>query len=260
MTDFLAQMGEASAQRAERAREHEDELRARIADARPALKLDTSQFGLIAELKPASPSEGEFADPLDVADRARGYAEGGAVAISVLTEPDRFQGNLELLERVATKVELPVMRKDFLVDPVQLLEARAAGASGVLLIAELLDDQQLTTMLETAKDLGMFVLLESFSMPETQRALLHCDGQRVVAGVNCRDLRDLSVDLERFDIAGRALQATIWVAESGIRNVEELERVAATGCRLALCGTILMRSGDPAEVVREFTERGRRQS
>ena len=259
MSDFLEQMRAESLDRVAGAKASGDEaeLRHRIATATAARPISTVQFGIIAELKRVSPAEGAFGDSLSPAERARQYAAGGASALSVLTEEFRFGGSLDDLSIVAASVDLPVMRKDFLVDPWQLLEARAHGASGVLLIAELLDDAMLEEMLGVAFELGLFVLLESFSLEQTARVLPLCDGERVLCGVNCRDLRSLRVDLDRFTEAGAQLADQVWVAESGIGSVEDLARAVRAGCRLALCGTALMRAEDPAAVLREFTRVGR---
>jgi indole-3-glycerol phosphate synthase len=235
----------------------EGQFRDQIAAAVMARPIPTAKFGIIAEMKRISPAEGDLGESLAPEERARHYAAGGAVALSVLTEESRFGGCLDDLSSVASAVELPVMRKDFLVDPLQLLEARAHGASGVLLIAELLADDMLDEMLAVSRDLGLFVLLEAFSLEQTERALPHCDGQRVLCGVNCRNLRSLEIDLERFSEVGGHLAGQVWVAESGIGSAADLVRVANTGCRLALCGTALMRAEDPASVVRAFTQIGR---
>ena len=262
MSDFLEQMRQRSLARVARDRtpHAEAELRDRIAASAPARPVPTGQFGIIAELKRVSPAEGDLGDSLAPEERARCYASGGAVALSVLTEESRFGGSLDDLASVASAVGLPVMRKDFLVDPWQLLEARAYGASGVLLIAELLDAALLDEMLGVAAGLGLFVLLESFSIEQSVRVLPYCDGQQVLCGVNCRDLRDLGINLGRFDEAGERLAGQVWVAESGIASVDDLDRVAGTGCRFVLCGTALMRAEDPSAVVREFTRIGRKRS
>ena len=259
MSDFLEQMRLQSLERVASTRNsgQEARLRDQIAAVVPARPIPTGQFGIIAELKRVSPAEGDLGESLAPEERARLYAAGGAVALSVLTEESRFGGCLDDLSSVASSVELPVMRKDFLVDPWQLLEARAHGASGVLLIAELLADDMLDEMLTVAHELGMFVLLESFSLEQTGRTLPYCDGQRVLCGVKCRDLRNLGIDIERFTEAGERLAGQVWVAESGISSITDLDRVAKTGCRLALCGTALMRAREPASVVREFTRIGR---
>lgn len=257
MSDFLEQMRRHSAERVDLAEGLTTRYEARAAEVAPPRAVDTSRFGLIAEIKRVSPAEGVLPDRLDLSDRARRYAAGGAVALSVLTEDSRFGGSLEDLATVAAAVELPVMRKDFLVDRFQLLEARAHGASGALLIAELLDDRELDDMIAAARGLGMWILLESFSLDQVRRVIPRCDDRRVLCGVNCRDLRDLSIDLARFQEAAPLLEDRVWVAESGIGSADDLARVARTGCRLALCGSTLMRAEDPLVAVREFTERGR---
>jgi indole-3-glycerol phosphate synthase len=257
LSDFLDAMRRRSLERADGAEGSRPALERMAAvvpePRRPAL----GQFGLIAEIKRVSPAAGVLPDSLDPDDRARRYAEGGAVALSVLTEDSKFGGSLDDLSRVAAAVELPVMRKDFLVDPIQLLEARARGASGVLLIAEILDEPMLDRMLDVAAGLGLWVLLESFSVGQLRRVMPRCDGEMVLCGVNCRDLRDLSIDLKRFDAVAPILAGQVWVAESGMNAPSDVARVARIGCRLALCGTALMRAADPESTVREFTERGR---
>ena len=168
MSDFLATMAESSAVRAAQAPSFTD------ADFdKPLVPLALGAFDVIAEIKDRSPAEGDLATPeSDRAERARQYAAGGAAAISVLTEPSRFAGSLAHLEEVAAAVPgVPVMRKDFLVDPVQVLEARSAGASGVLLIINMLPDDVLHTMLDACFDNGMFVLLEGFDADDLDRAL-----------------------------------------------------------------------------------------
>ena len=199
MNDFLLQMATASAERAARVRRY------RSADFdRPVLPLALDAFEVIAEIKARSPAEGALAGAAyDRAERARQYAAGGAAAISVLTEPSRFDGALEHLAEVAGAVpELPVMRKDFLVEPAQVLEARAAGASGVLLIVGMLADDKLRAMLDAAFEHGLFVLLESFAAADidrlhaflTPRDLDAAAGRRLLFGVNARNLRTLEVD------------------------------------------------------------------
>jgi len=169
MSNFLRQMAETSSARAEAAQASftDDAL------DRPAYPLRLGAFDLIAEIKNRSPAEGELAVGAGSRiDRAKRYVQGGAAAISVLTEPERFDGNLTHLEEVVNAVageNVPVMRKDFLVDPVQILEAKSCGASGVLLIAAMLDDRSLASMLDCAFEHGLFVLLESFDELDLER-------------------------------------------------------------------------------------------
>ena len=166
MSDFLQQMAKLSAQRAAAAGS------VRMGDLdKPLVPLRLGGFDIIAEIKGRSPAEGALAGAdVDRVSRAQAYVRGGAAAISVLTEPSRFDGALEHLEEVAAAVPgTPVMRKDFLVEPLQVLEARKAGASGVLLITAMLSDNMLRAMLDAAYDLGMFVLLEAFDENDLAR-------------------------------------------------------------------------------------------
>lgn len=264
MTDFLRSMAASSAARAAAARAG---VREAGAD-RPVARLVLGDFDVIAEIKDRSPSEGDLATPrLDRRDRARLYAEGGAAAISVLTEPTRFGGALEHLEDVAAAVPgVPVMRKDFLVDPVQILEARSAGASGVLLIAAMLDDNALADMLACAAEHEMFVLLEAFDETDLLRTgkvlRVARNAERAAAGdilvgVNTRNLRTLEVDPKRLASLAPLLPGARCVAESGLVTAEDAAQAARLGYRLALVGSALMKSGDPAALVSDMLRAGR---
>ena len=261
MSDFLKSMAEHSAARAAQAKPpHGGSLQAPV-------PLRLSQFDVIAEIKAHSPAEGKLAgDDLDRTTQARQYVSGGAAAISVLTEPSRFAGSLEhLAEVVAAVPDTPVMRKDFLVEPVQVEEARAAGASGVLLIATMLDDPKLSDMLDCAFDHELFVLLETFDEDDLQRTStllarpkyqdLAENGQLLV-GVNTRNLRTLEVDPERLAALAPALPAARCVAESGLHTARDAADVAQLGYHLALVGSALMRSDDPAALVAEMRAAG----
>ncbi len=264
MSGFLERMARASAARAA-AIGHE--LAAGDL-ARPALGL--SGFDVIAEIKPRSPAEGRLAaDPDALARRALEYADAGAAAISVLTEPEEFGGSLTLLTRIVEAVDgrVPVMRKDFLVAPRQLDEARAAGASGVLLIVALTDDARLAGLLERAFELGLFVLLESFDAADLARTAALLADERCAAraaagellvGVNARDLRTLAVDPERLAaLAPQLPGSAIAVAESGLHDAADAARAAAAGYGLALVGTALMRAEDPGALLRAMLAAGR---
>lgn len=263
--DFLARMATASHRRLEAAlaRRSARQLRTAIEalPPPPALRLEGTAFTLIAEVKRRSPSAGELASAaLSPVAQARAYAAGGAAAVSVLTEPEQFAGSLEDLHDVAAALPaVPVMRKDFLVGTYQILEARAAGAGGVLLIAALLDPEQFQALLDCALALGLFVLVEIFDrddlaacLPATLAAAATPAGAgRVVLGVNCRDLRTLQVDVARFAALAPALpRALPWIAESGIETPAQAAEVARVGYRGALVGTALMRAGDPAQAAR----------
>jgi indole-3-glycerol phosphate synthase len=270
--DFLARMATASHRRLERAIAlcSEKELRRRIArlGAPPAPRFTTGAFHLIAEIKRRSPSAGDLAgDSVTPVAQARHYAAGGAVAISVLTEPAEFAGDLGHLCEVANALPgMPVMRKDFLVGTYQILEARDAGAAGVLLIAGMLDPEQLQAMIEAALGLGLFVLVEIFDRPDldcclpTLQVAADTPGGRgrVLLGVNCRDLRTLRVDFGRFERLAPELPASLpWVAESGIETPAQAAEVARLGYSVVLVGTALMRSGDPAAATRAMLDAGR---
>ena len=264
MSDFLESMAGLSAERAAAA----DRGLLTATFARETVPLELDGFDIIAEIKDRSPAEGHLAvAAADRGERARQYVAGGAAAISVLTEPSRFAGSLEHLAEVASAVpDTPVMRKDFLVDPIQLFEARDAGASGVLLIITMLDDTRLAEMLDRAGALGLFVLLEAFDAADLARAAALLDrpehAARVAAGqllvgVNTRNLRTLEVDNSRLANLATSLPAARCVAESGLLTPADAAGAAALGYRLALVGTALMRSDDPAALVAAMREAGR---
>jgi indole-3-glycerol phosphate synthase len=270
MSNFLKRMATLSAERAAAAKRR---YRAAELDL-PLHALTLRGFDLIAELKDNSPSEGALAGSgSDRLRRAGLYASGGAAAVSVLTEPSRFAGELSHLSDVArflAPLGIPAMRKDFLVARVQVLEARAAGASGVLLIAAMLDDVSIVDLLATARDLGMFVLLEAFDerdLKRIARLLGHAPigdqaraGQLFV-GVNTRNLRTLAVDAGRLRALSPLLPAGVaCVAESGLANAADAAGAADLGYRLALVGSALMRSDKPDELIRDMLAAGRARS
>ena len=271
--DFLTSMADASRVRCEQARAVRDVTEvmgaAREAGAPAPLILSSDGFDLIAEVKCSSPSAGQLANA-DLVPTAQGvcYAEAGAAAVSVLTEPSRFAGKLEHLEAVAAKIApVPAMRKDFLIDPYQVFEARAAGASGVLLIAAMLDESTLVEMLRAALELHMFALVEAFDAADIDKCaplmdsvgpVFEAERCRMLIGVNCRDLRTLDVDFPRFEkLAGRLPPGMPWVAESGVTTPEQAGQVAGMGFDLALVGTALMRSEDPQVAAAALLEAGR---
>jgi indole-3-glycerol phosphate synthase len=266
MSDFLKAMAASSEARAASARRTytDDEL------ARPVHPIRLHGFGLIAEIKKRSPAEGDLsASAGSLASRAVTYADGGASAISVLTEPDSFDGALSHLEEVVEAVGdrgVPVMRKDFLVDPCQLLEAKAAGASGVLLIAAMLDVTQMKRMLDCAFEHGLFVLLESFDETDleyTARLLRdapyhqQAEAGQFLVGINSRNLRTLAVDPMRLQRLAALLPAgAVAVAESGLQDEKDARDVAGWGYRMALVGTALMRAEDPARLIAQMIAAG----
>jgi indole-3-glycerol phosphate synthase len=267
--DFLAGMASASRARlkAQRAAESEASLlaRARAAAAAPALQLSPLGFDLIAEVKLRSPAAGTLADAAtDVAICARRYAAAGAAAVSVLTEPQRFDGSLAHLEQVTSALggQLPALRKDFLVDPYQVAEARAAGAGGVLLILRMLPHAQLEALLGRAAELKMFALLEAFDEADIEWGAELCSRYRarlpLLLGVNCRDLATLKVVPGRLEMLARRLPVGVtWVAESGIDSPAAAARVAAAGYQVALIGSALMSAEDPAALAGSMLSAGR---
>ena len=204
-------------------------------------------LGVIAEVKRASPSKGALAQITDPAALAQQYAEGGATAISVLTEQRRFNGSLADLDAVRARVDIPVLRKDFMVDAYQIDEARAHGADIVLLIVAALDDALLRDLYQQARDLGMTVLVEVHDEAEAERAV-HL-GARVI-GVNSRNLKTLDVDPGVFArLAPMIPDDVIKVAESGITGPADVARYQQLGARAVLVGEALVRSGDPRSAV-----------
>lgn len=269
--DFLTTMARSSEERARalRAGAGGQILRRRALDAplSPALRLSGQGFDVIAEIKMNSPSAGVLSkDAGSLESRAETYARAGACAVSVLTEPERFGGSTEHLRRAAevlAALEVPAMAKDFIVAPEQVFEARAAGAGGVLLIIRMLDEARLTELLDLARELGMFVLLEAFDRPDLERAAPLADRQGhalppVLLGLNCRNLRTLEVDNARFRALAERFPAGFpRVAESGIEGPQDAAAAAATGYSVVLIGTALMRSAEPGALVTRILEAGR---
>ncbi|HEU4527620.1 MAG TPA: indole-3-glycerol phosphate synthase TrpC [Actinomycetota bacterium] len=204
---------------------------------------------LVAEVKRASPSAGRIAEA-EPAAQARAYEAAGAAAVSVLTEPRHFDGSLADLRAVHLATSLPVLRKDFLVHPAQLMEARVGGADAVLLIVAALSDPELAAMLAAADDLGLGALVEAHSERDLERALAT---PAKVIGVNARDLETLEVDVDRGQaLLERVPADRIAVAESGISEREHVERAVAAGARAVLVGEVLMRADDPGAKLREL--------
>ena len=264
----LERMAAASRERVRAARalrsDAELERRALAAAAAPPLVLE--QFDVVAELKLRSPAAGGLAaSGFDSRAQLAAYARGGAAAVSVLTEPSEFHGELAHLADAAEALApsgLPAMRKDFLTDPYQVLEARAAGAGGVLVIVAMLDDAAVRALVDCAQRCGMFVLLEAFDRADLERIAAfdrpQTGGPPLLAGVNCRDLRDLAVRFARFEeLAPHLPRHLPTVAESGIGSAAEIEAVAAAGYRLALIGSSLMRAADPARSLTDWLAAGR---
>jgi indole-3-glycerol phosphate synthase len=207
-----------------------------------AALVQAGPVGLIAEVKKASPSAGLIRADFDPAAIARVYEGHGAACISVLTDERFFQGQLDDLRAVRRAVSIPVLRKDFLIDRYQVLEARAAGADCILLIAECLDDCTLRDLYFYASELGMEALVEIYD-PENLERVLKLEPPLV--GINNRNLRTFVTDLEHsLRLAAKVPQSTLLVSESGIRTHGDVERLCAAGIRAILVGETLMRSPD----------------
>ena len=212
------------------------------------------RVNVIAECKRRSPSKGVLAADYDPVRIAAQYEQGGAAAISVLTEPTFFDGTLDHLAAVRAGVRLPLLRKDFLVDDYQLFEARAAGADAVLLIVAALAQKDLVALQKRAWELGLATLVEVHDEAELTRAV--DSGARIV-GVNNRNLRTLKVDVEASDrLAARLPRSVIGVSESGLKSRAELERLASAGYRAFLIGERFMTDADPAGALRQLMASG----
>ncbi len=268
--DFLSDMAASSRVRsaAAQAQLSARELRARIADlpATPVLKLGA--FDLIAEVKLRSPAVGllKQANDGEVGARVGTYANAGAAAVSILTEPSRFDGSLADLEAGASALaplNVPAMRKDFLVDAYQVLEGRLAGAGGVLAIIRMLPRQELEQLIDAALELQMFVLLEAFDTMDIDLAHTLVNSRSdhhhlLLVGVNSRDLATLKVVPGRLDALAPQLPTAVKrVAESGVATAEDAARMAACGYDLALVGSALMSATDPARLARAMLVQGR---
>jgi indole-3-glycerol phosphate synthase len=208
------------------------------------------RVNIIAECKRRSPSRGVLAADYEPVAIAKAYEAGGAVAISVLTEPTFFDGALAHLTAVREHVDVPLLRKDFIVDEYQLLEARAAGADAVLLIVAALEQHDLVRLRERAGELGLAALVEVHDEEELSRAI-DC-GARLV-GVNNRNLRTLAVDVDASDrLAARMPRDVVGVSESGLQTRADLERLAAAGYQAFLIGERFMTAPDPAKAIQEL--------
>jgi indole-3-glycerol phosphate synthase len=213
------------------------------------------EIALIAEAKKASPSKGILIEDFDPVKIGKLYAENGAAAISVLTDEDFFQGSLEYLTAVRDALPLPVLRKDFIIDPLQVYDARVAGADAVLLIVATLEDAQMADLHALITELGMAALVEVHDEGEMERALKL--GAPLI-GINNRDLRTFDIDLETTArLASLVPEDVILVAESGIASGEDVRRMGELGAHAVLVGEALVKAPDMAAAVREFSSQGR---
>ena len=251
---ILARKAEEIAQLKARTSLAELEAQARAADAprgfARALQAQVArkEAAIIAEVKKASPSKGVIREHFVPAEIAHSYALGGATCLSVLTDVDFFQGGNAYLQQARAACQLPVIRKDFLVDPIQVVEARAIGADCILLIVAALDDGLMGELAATAKDVGLDVLVEVHDADELERAL---SLRSRLIGVNNRDLRDFSVSFDRtYELVGRAPAGCTFVAESGLNTRADLDAMAEHDVRCFLIGESLMRQPDVAAATR----------
>lgn len=276
--DFLASMALTSAARAEAARaiRPAQALRASLRDRPSPVNWQRSSegFDLIAEVKWRSPAVGTLraASSTDLSGRLDAYTSAGAAAISVLTEPTRFEGSLAYLEQASSQLassspQVPALRKDFLVDAYQLLEARAAGAGGVLLIARMLEPKTLASLLASALEENLCVLLEIFDEADVERSMTALASlrqpqteltQRVWLGVNSRDLVTLQVVPDRLESMVACLpREYVRVAESGVASAADAARLASVGYDAALVGSALMASAEPETLARAMLQAAR---
>jgi indole-3-glycerol phosphate synthase len=221
--------------------------------ARPSFRaaLRRPTVAIIAEVKRRSPSAGSIREDLDPGDRAALYATHGAAAVSVLTDGPYFGGSMEDLRAAAQRCPLPVLRKDFILDEIQILEARAAGASAVLLIVRVLERPRLEALLRYAADLGLDALVEVHTTGELATAL---EADAAILGVNSRDLDSFRIDTDAaWKILAQVPRDRIAVAESGIVGQSDVVRVAAAGADAVLIGTALSRAGSPERLLSELS-------
>jgi indole-3-glycerol phosphate synthase len=271
MSGFLQELARSTLERVSKARSLEPRealwQRASEAPAAPPLNLSASGFDVIAELKLRSPAKGVLRTASeDICARVAAYADGGATAVSVLTEPYRFDGSMAHLARASETLaprRVPTLRKDFIIDSYQVMEARALGAGGVLVILRMLDHGRIVELLDCAAMLHMFVLLEAFDEEDlacARQIVTERAGRReqILVGVNARDLDTLQVVPGRLEALAAKLPAGVpHVAESGVSSAEDAAQLARAGYQLILVGSALMADDEPQALLREMLEGGR---
>lgn len=266
-SDILLEIAEKTRQRIEIQKETKplEEIRVRAEQIRaselagaaepPAGKtfleaLKTPGISYICEVKKASPSKGIIAEDFPYLEIARGYEAAGASAVSCLTEPFYFKGSDRYLQEITSNVDIPVLRKDFTVDVYMIYEAKTLGASAVLLICSLLDDEQLREYIGTAESLGMDALVEAHDEGEVEAAV---NAGAKIIGVNNRDLRNFTVDMNNsIRLRQMAPDDTVFVSESGIKTAEDIEKLRDNNVDAVLIGETLMRSGDKKAALQQL--------
>lgn len=254
-TIVASKRGEIAGLRALRARFHQGVARARSPrDFRGALVRE--KVAVIAEVKRRSPGAGDIQPGLVPAEWARSYDRAGAAALSVLTDGPFFGGSMTDLRAARGAVELPILRKDFILDPLQILQARAGGADAILLIVRILDDVALRRLREEAEALGMAALVEVHGADELERAL--ASGATLI-GINNRDLTTFRTDLAVTEaLLGQLPEEGVVVSESGIASGEDVARLGAAGVHAVLVGESILRADDPGARIRELAGQARR--
>ncbi|HEX5973507.1 MAG TPA: indole-3-glycerol phosphate synthase TrpC [Gemmatimonadaceae bacterium] len=221
-----------------------------------AVALRSASVGVLAEVKRRSPSKGDIAPALDPVDQARAYQDGGAAGVSILTEPRHFGGSADDLAAVRAHVDLPILKKDFHVDVIQLVEARVLGASAALLIARALHPDLLVSLVDEGRALGLELLVEVRDEAELETAIR---AKASMIGVNNRNLETLVIDPATCDRLIPLIPTdAVAVAESGVQSRAHVERYAAIGADAVLVGSVLSASADPARATRELTGVSRR--
>ena len=212
--------------------------------------LRDSEIAIIAEVKRASPSKGLIAEDFDYIEIAKEYEQAGASAISVLTEPYFFQGSNDYLKEIAENVSIPILRKDFTIDEYMIYEAKLLGASAILLIVSILDDDQLKEYLDLAHKLGLSAIVETHDANEIKTAL---DAGAEIIGVNNRNLADFTVDIDNsINLRKLVSDDVIFISESGIKTAEDVTRLNENDVDAVLIGETLMKSDDKKSLILEF--------
>lgn len=271
MAGFLTEMAKSSLVRVTEAKARVSDAdlwaRAQEAPVPPQLQLHAEGFDVIAELKLTSPAQGKLGQPGDnLESRVLQYADGGAAAVSVLTEPTRFDGSMEHLERSARALVargVPAMRKDFIFDPYQVVEARVAGAGGVLVILRMIDRRRIVELLDCAAMLKLFVLLEGFDEADLALGAEIIEDrkgreEKILIGVNSRDLDTLQVIPNRLkELAPKLVAGVPHVAESGVGTPDDAVELVGVGYQMALVGTALMSTANPRALLAEMLKAAR---